>query len=68
MDATLLAMLVCPACRNPLIDDRKNLICSNGGCRRRYRVRDEIPCLVIEKSDVMDVAAWEEKSKSRKAK
>lgn len=68
MDASLLAILVCPACRQPLVDDRQTLICSGSDCRRRYPVRDQIPTLIADKAEVMDVAEWENKVKTNQAK
>jgi len=46
----LLDILVCPACKKPLVfqakDDGESLKC--GECRRVYPVRDNIPILLID--------------------
>jgi len=55
IDPKLLALLVCPACRDRLEEedakggaDAKELVC--GGCGRRYPVRDGIPILLVEEA------------------
>jgi uncharacterized protein YbaR (Trm112 family) len=44
----LLEILVCPACRNPLIERTDSLKCTQ--CRRVYPVRDNIPILLIDQA------------------
>jgi uncharacterized protein YbaR (Trm112 family) len=46
----LLDILVCPACRKPLVlkDEPESLKC--GECRRVYPVRDNIPILLIDEA------------------
>ncbi|MDQ6676400.1 MAG: Trm112 family protein [Acidobacteriota bacterium] len=48
ISAELLAMMVCPACREnlELKSDGSGLKCL--GCRRVYPIRDEIPVMIIE--------------------
>jgi LSD1 subclass zinc finger protein len=47
----LLAILVCPACRNDLIYDAaaSTLTCQH--CRLRYKVVDDIPVLLIDEAE-----------------
>ena len=46
----LLEILVCPACRKPLImkDDGQSLKCDE--CHRVYPIRDDIPILLIDEA------------------
>ena len=46
----LLDILVCPACKKPLVlkETGESLKC--GECRRVYPIRDEIPILLIDEA------------------
>jgi len=46
----LLEILVCPACKKPLVpkEDGSSLKC--GECRRVYPVRDDIPILLVDEA------------------
>lgn len=48
LDPELLAMLVCPVCREAVTEEEAEdrLVCS--GCGRAYPVRDGIPDMVVE--------------------
>lgn len=48
----LLDIIVCPACRQSLVqkDNGASLKCT--GCHRVYRVRDDIPILLVDESVV----------------
>ena len=53
----LLDILVCPACKNPLVLQTLVLQTKNGGeslkcgaCRRVYPVRDNIPILLVDEA------------------
>jgi len=48
----LLEILVCPACKKPLVqkEDGSSLKC--GECRRVYPVRDDIPILLVDEASV----------------
>jgi len=54
IDADLLAILACPACRSPLrldegaVEGAGELVCS--GCGLAYPVRDDIPVLLIDQA------------------
>jgi uncharacterized protein YbaR (Trm112 family) len=49
IDRGLLAILVCPADRAALREDREQLVCAS--CGRRYPVRDNIPVLLVEEAE-----------------
>ena len=56
IDAELLEILACPACKSELSlrgDDR--LYCA--ACRRSYPVRDEIPILLLDEAILEEEAA-----------
>jgi len=48
----LLAILVCPACKEPvrLLADHTGLKCE--ACKRVYPVRDDIPVMLIEEATI----------------
>lgn len=48
----LLDILVCPACKKPLLmkNDGKSLKCSE--CHRVYPVRDDIPILLVDQATI----------------
>jgi len=50
--ADLLDILVCPACKKPLVlkENGESLKCAE--CRRVYPVRDNIPVLLLDEATV----------------
>ncbi|NOY61879.1 MAG: Trm112 family protein [Gammaproteobacteria bacterium] len=48
MDRKLLAILVCPLCKGPLVDVDDELVCKP--CRLAYPVRDEIPVMLEQEA------------------
>ena len=50
LDATLLEILVCPACRATLSVDESadELVCN--GCGLAYPVRDDIPVMLVDEA------------------
>jgi uncharacterized protein YbaR (Trm112 family) len=56
LDPTLVSLLVCPEDRQPLayLDDEQTLY--NPRTRRRYRIDDGIPVLLVDDSQVVDEA------------
>ena len=52
IEKDLLEILVCPACKKPLVlkDEGKTLKC--GECHRAYPIRDDIPILLIDEAVV----------------
>ncbi|MDB5068334.1 MAG: uncharacterized protein QOG45_80 [Chloroflexota bacterium] len=48
LPADLLAILVCPRCRGPLVTEAAALRCD--ACRLRYRVDDGIPVMLIDEA------------------
>lgn len=52
LDAALLEILACPACKSPLeVDDpASELVCTNADCALAYPVRDDIPVLLVDEA------------------
>src|SRR5581483_4387910 len=50
IDKALLEILVCPACKTPLVEKNGGLKCSQ--CRRLYPVRDNIPIMLIDEATI----------------
>ena len=56
----LLEILVCPLSKAPLVLDGNTLASTDKETRRRYRIEDGIPDLLIEDSEELDPATWTE--------
>jgi len=56
----LLEILVCPLSKAPLVLDGNTLVSTDKDTRRRYRIEDGIPDLLIEDSEELDSATWTE--------
>jgi uncharacterized protein YbaR (Trm112 family) len=54
VDAALLEILVCPACKTPVrsVHEGAGLKCAT--CRRVYPVRDDIPVMLIDEATIED--------------
>jgi len=60
IDSELLSILVCPLSRKPLVMDGDFLVSTDGETRRRYRVEDNIPIMLIEESEELAQDEWQE--------
>lgn len=58
IDAELLAILACPESHAPLLLEGEWLYSTDPGTRRRYPVREGIPIMLIEESEVLSEADW----------
>lgn len=58
----LLEILACPESKAPLVEIEEAgahwLVSTDPATRRRYAVRDGIPILLVDESEVLDAAAW----------
>ena len=54
VDAELLEILACPACKTPvtLVKNGQALKC--GSCHRVYPIKDDIPVMLIDEATVED--------------
>ena len=50
IDAKLLEMLACPACKTEVKLEGERLVCVK--CGRRYPIRNDIPVMLIEEAEL----------------
>ncbi|MFA6597568.1 MAG: Trm112 family protein [Ignavibacteriaceae bacterium] len=55
----LLDILCCPESKADLVLDGDSLVSTDKTTRRRYRIEQDIPVMLIEESEQLDVATWE---------
>ncbi len=60
IDTELLSILVCPLSRKPLVLDGDFLVSTDAETRRRYRIEDNIPIMLIEESEELTEEEWQE--------
>ncbi|KAB2880148.1 Trm112 family protein [bacterium] len=60
LNKDLLKILACPVCKLPVTEVNHSLICTNALCRRRYDIKDNIPVMLIDGSEVMSEASYRE--------
>ena len=60
IDPELLEILVCPLSKAELVLDGDYLVSTDKETRRRYRIEDDIPIMLIEESETLDLQTWEE--------
>ena len=51
IDAELLKILACPACKTEVKLEGERLICQNPECGLRYPIRDGIPVMLIDEAE-----------------
>jgi len=56
----LLEILVCPLSKAPLVLDEDSLVSTDEATRRRYRIDDGIPNMLVEESEELSPEAWRE--------
>jgi uncharacterized protein YbaR (Trm112 family) len=56
----LLDILVCPLSKAPLVLEGNTLVSTDKATRRRYRIDDGIPDMLIENAEELDMATWTE--------
>ncbi|MDP8208808.1 MAG: hypothetical protein P9L92_19250 [Candidatus Electryonea clarkiae] len=60
LSSELLEILVCPDTKAKLVLDGETLVSTDKETRRRYRIDNDIPVMLIEESEVLEVEEWEE--------
>ena len=60
LDPELLEILVCPVSRAPLVEDGDTLVSTDPKTRRRYRIDEGIPVMLIDESEELVEAKWKE--------
>lgn len=58
LDAFLLEILRCPACRSTLRLDGDALVCENAECRLCYKIEDDIPIMLIDQAEALSPEDW----------
>ncbi len=56
----LLDILCCPETKADLVLDENYLVSTDKNTRRRYRIEDDIPIMLIEESEQLDRETWKE--------
>jgi uncharacterized protein len=56
----LLDILCCPETKADLVLDGNYLVSTDKETRRRYRIEDDIPIMLIDESEQLDMGTWEE--------
>lgn len=56
----LLDILCCPETKADLVLDGDFLVSTDKDTRRRYRIEDDIPIMLIEESEQISVEEWTE--------
>jgi uncharacterized protein len=54
----LLDILCCPETKADLILDGNTLVSVDKNTRRRYKIEDDIPIMLIDESEQLDVETW----------
>ena len=59
LDPQLLNIMVCPESHAPLREINDWLVSTDPETRRRYPIREGIPVMLLEESEVMSEEEWE---------
>ena len=54
----LLEILCCPETKADLVLDGNTLVSTDKNTRRRYRIEDDIPIMLIDESEQVPVEEW----------
>jgi uncharacterized protein YbaR (Trm112 family) len=58
LDSEFLKILVCPLSHAPLVQDGDTLISTDSKTRRRYRIVDDIPNMLVDESEELSESEW----------
>lgn len=56
----LLNILCCPESKADLVLDGNSLVSTDKNTRRRYRIEDDIPVMLIDESEQLPMDEWKE--------
>ncbi len=56
----LLDILCCPETKADLVLEGEFLVSVDKDTRKRYRIEDDIPIMLVEESETLDVEVWQE--------
>ena len=54
----LLDILCCPETKADLVLDENTLVSTDKNTRRRYRIEDDIPIMLIDESEQLSMEEW----------
>lgn len=54
----LLNILCCPETKADLVLEGNYLISTDKNTRRKYRIEDDIPVMLIDESEIMEIEEW----------
>lgn len=60
LDPELMAILVCPLSHAALVQEGETLVSTDPNTRRRYKIVDGIPNMLIEESEELSQNEWQE--------
>lgn len=55
----LLDILCCPESKADLVLDGETLVSTDKNTRRRYRIENDIPIMLIDESEILSLEEWE---------
>ncbi len=55
----LLDILCCPETKAELVLDGETLVSTDKNTRRRYRIEDDIPIMLIDESEQLSMEEWQ---------
>jgi uncharacterized protein YbaR (Trm112 family) len=55
----LLDILCCPETKADLVLDGETLVSTDKNTRRRYRIEDDIPIMLIDESEQLSMEEWQ---------
>ncbi len=58
IDPELLQILCCPETKADLVLDGNYLVSTDKNTRRRYRIEDDIPIMLIDESEQLPLEEW----------
>jgi len=58
LNPDLLEILVCPETKASLVLDGETLVSTDPQTRRRYRIDDGIPVMLIDESEILSEEEW----------
>ncbi|MDD5088711.1 MAG: hypothetical protein PHI18_07935 [bacterium] len=67
LDPELMKILVCPLSHAKLVQDGDTLVSTDPKTRRRYRIEDDIPNMLIDDSEELSEAEWKAIMEKHKA-
>jgi len=59
----LLDILCCPETKADLVLEGEALVSTDKETRRRYKIENDIPIMLIDESEQLDLDTWKEKKK-----